>query len=240
MKTDELVTMLATGAAPVAPEAAHRSYATSLGWGALAATLLMAIFLGVRRDLAQAILLPMFWVKLAYVAALAAAALVATVRLSVPGGRLGRMGTALLTPVVAMWLLAAIVLLEAPPGEREALFFGRTWRTCPVARRAALRAGVRRRGLGDEAARAHPAAPCGRRGRIRVGRHRRGDLRPALPRAGRAVPRVLVPAGHHDPDDCRRAARPAAAALVSAARCGERYSMPAAPRERVLHTVIVG
>jgi hypothetical protein len=131
MKTDELVAMLATGAAAVEPGATSRRYATALGWGAFGATLLMAIVLGVRPDLAEAARLPMFWMKLAFPACLAAGALYAATRLSRPGVQLGRVGAALAAPVLAMWLLAALALLGAA-GEREALIFGGTWNACPL------------------------------------------------------------------------------------------------------------
>jgi len=131
MKTDELVAMLAAGAAPVEPGATSRRYATALGWGALGATLLMAIVLGVRPDLADAARLPMFWMKLAFPACLAAGALIAATRLSRPGVQLGRVSAALAAPVLAMWLLAAFVLATAA-GEREALIFGDTWNECPL------------------------------------------------------------------------------------------------------------
>jgi hypothetical protein len=132
MKTDDLVSMLATGAGPVEAHAAARRYALAIGWGALGATLLMAIMLGVRHDLSRAIELPMFWVKLGYVLSLAVAGVRAAARLSVPGARLGRLRGALAVPVVAMWALGAVVLLGAPPAERAHLFYGDTWDTCPI------------------------------------------------------------------------------------------------------------
>jgi hypothetical protein len=131
MKTEELVTMLAKGAAAVDTDSGERRYATAIGWGALGATLLMAILLGVRHDLAQAILLPMFWVKLAYAGCLALASVLAATRLSLPGTRLGALPVALAAPMLAMWALAAVVLLRANPAQRESLFFGATWTTCP-------------------------------------------------------------------------------------------------------------
>src|SRR3990170_3013431 len=106
MKTDELISMLASGAEAVEPNALRRRYATALGWGAFGATLLMAILLGVRPDLSEAAWLPMFWVKLAFPAALLAAALLAAARLSRPGVRLGRVAVAIAAPVLAMWLIA--------------------------------------------------------------------------------------------------------------------------------------
>jgi hypothetical protein len=132
MRTDDLVTMLAAGAGPVEPGATARRYATGLGWGAFGATLLMAIVLGVRPDLDEAIWLPMFWVKLAFPACLSAGALYAAARLSRPGVRLGRVPAALAAPVLAMWLLAAFALLNAAAGEREELIFGGTWNACPL------------------------------------------------------------------------------------------------------------
>jgi len=130
MKTDELVTLLATSAEAVEPDASSRRYATALGWGAFGATLLMAIMLGVRSDIDAAARLPMFWLKLAFPASVAVASLVAASRLSRPGARLGRVPAALIAPVLAVWLLTAYVLVAAPPAERAELIIGRTWQYC--------------------------------------------------------------------------------------------------------------
>src|SRR5262245_3122296 len=102
MKTDELIAVLAGCADAVEPGVLQRRYTTALGWGAFGATLLMALWLGVRADLAEAVRLPMFWVKLAFPAMLLAAALLAVLRLSRPGARLGRVPLALAAPVLAM------------------------------------------------------------------------------------------------------------------------------------------
>jgi hypothetical protein len=107
MKTDELITMLASGAEAVEPHALQRRFMIALGWGAFGATLLMAIMLGARPDLSEA------------------------VRLSRPGVRLGRVPAALAAPVLAMWVLAVVVLLSAAPAERVQLVFGDTWASCP-------------------------------------------------------------------------------------------------------------
>lgn len=131
MKTDDLVTLLATGAAAVDPNAAARRFATAIGWGAFGALLLMAILLGVRPDLADAVRLPMFWVKLAFAGSLAAASLLAAMRLSRPGMRLAWVPGMLAVPLLAMWALAAVVLARADPALRVQLFFGETWTSCP-------------------------------------------------------------------------------------------------------------
>jgi hypothetical protein len=132
MKTDDLVTMLAAGAEPVESGVTARRYALALGWGALGATLLMATLLGVRADLAEAVRLPMFWIKLGFPVCLAVAALYVATRLARPGVRLGRVPAALAAPVIVIWLMAAYALLVAAPDERLALLLGQTWAVCPA------------------------------------------------------------------------------------------------------------
>jgi hypothetical protein len=132
MRTDDLVAMLATGADPVEPNAVARRYAAGIGGGALGAALLMALLLQVRSDLGAAVLLPMFWVKIAFVGCLAAGSLLAVLRLSRPGLRLAWVPGALAAPVLAMWLLAAAVLMRADPPRRAQLFLGDTWASCPL------------------------------------------------------------------------------------------------------------
>ena len=131
MRTDDLVTMLATGAGAVKPNVSARRYATAIGWGALGAALLMATLLGMRHDLGAAVMLPMFWVKVAFAACLTASSLLAVLRLSRPGVQLAWVPSALAMPVLAMWILAASVLLRADPAQRAPLFFGETWTSCP-------------------------------------------------------------------------------------------------------------
>jgi hypothetical protein len=131
MKTDELVDFLAAGAIPVQALGPRPRFALALGWGACGATLLMAIMLGVRPDLAAAALLPMFWAKLVYAGALAAGSLVAAMRLSRPGAALGRAPAALAAVVIAMGSLAAATLARAEASQWPALLLGQTWRSCP-------------------------------------------------------------------------------------------------------------
>ena len=131
MKTDELITMLATGAAPVEPDAGVRRVAMALGWGLFGATLLMALFLGVRADLAQALQLPMFWAKLGVPAAAALAALQLARRLGLPGTGPGRAPLLLSALLLLAWAGAAAVLMAAAPEARAPLILGATWKTCP-------------------------------------------------------------------------------------------------------------
>lgn len=132
MKTDELVTLLATQAGAVEPKAATQRFSTALGWGLFGAALAMAVTLGVRPDLRAAALLPMFWFKLAFPAAVAVVALYGALRLSRPGMRLGRLPHLFAALLASLWLMAAVALLQAEPAQRASLIFGQTWKECPI------------------------------------------------------------------------------------------------------------
>ncbi len=132
MKTDELITMLASGADAVDPLALRRRYALALGWSLAGTTVLMLTLLGARPDIAEAAHLMMFWMKLAFPAALLFGAMFATVRLSRPGARLGLVPLVIAAPVFAVWLFSAIVLLNAAPEDQHQLIFGNTWASCPL------------------------------------------------------------------------------------------------------------
>jgi hypothetical protein len=131
MKTDELVSLLAAGTAPVPAHAVGRRFAVALGWGVPGAALIMAITFGVRSDLAQASGDLLFWMKLVFAGGLALAGFIATERLGRPGMRLGGIWAGLAAPVLAIWLVAAAVLVTADPAQRTGLIFGSTWKTCP-------------------------------------------------------------------------------------------------------------
>lgn len=132
MKTDELIGLLATGVEVVEPRTAARRFAIAIGGGVLGSATLMLYMIRLRPDLAEAVFQPMFWLKTGFVASVLAAALFAAARLSRPGARLGRLPGALAAPVALMWAIAAYVLLAADASQRPALFFGATWRVCPL------------------------------------------------------------------------------------------------------------
>lgn len=131
MKTDDLISMLASDAGAVAPRVWQPRYALALGAGLIGAGLLMVLLLGVRPDLVEALQLPMFWVKIAFPAALAVGALLATVRLSRPGIAIGHVSSMIVAPVLVIWVLAAWALLSAP-ADRATLIWGETWSACLV------------------------------------------------------------------------------------------------------------
>jgi len=131
MRTEDLIAGLARGAGAVESHAVARRYAAAIGWGAFGATLLMALLLRVRADIAQAVWLPMFWVKLGFAAVLFAIALALAARLARAAKPLGHLPLALALPVLVVWTMAAAELVAAPPGQRLPLVLGQTWERCP-------------------------------------------------------------------------------------------------------------
>ncbi|MEO5660387.1 MAG: DUF1109 domain-containing protein [Polaromonas sp.] len=131
MKTDELVSLLSAGATPVDRTTVARRFGLALVWGILGATLLMVVTYGVRPDIGQAALTPIFWMKLALAASLAAAGVFSVERLSRPGMRLGGVWAGLAVPVLVIWWMGMDAFVSAAPAQRHALVFGSTWRTCP-------------------------------------------------------------------------------------------------------------
>ncbi len=132
MKTDQLITLLANGVSVVDGRQARWHSAMMLGCGALGTVLLMVMWLGVRRDLADAALLPMFWAKLAFAATLLVGAYTVALRLSRPDMRVGHAPLALAVPVLMIWLLAAVALMTAAPESRSNLLLGVSWQVCPI------------------------------------------------------------------------------------------------------------
>ncbi len=129
MRTDDWIDALARSPQPPASSIGAR-YAIAIGASFAGALLLMAVLLGVRHDLAQAVAAPMFWVKLAFGGAVAAFALPASVRLGRPGARVGALGWGIAAPFAVLVVLGALVLASTEPSARAAMVLGRTWRTC--------------------------------------------------------------------------------------------------------------
>jgi len=132
MKTDDLVSLLATDLRPVAANASLHRFSAAMAVGGLVAALAMATGFGVRADLAVLALTPMFWVKLAFPGVLAAAALVIAMRLSLPGRLLGGAWVGIAVPVLLVWAMGLAALLNAPAAEREGLLLGASWRSCSL------------------------------------------------------------------------------------------------------------
>jgi hypothetical protein len=134
MKTDDLIAMLASGpdVAAAPPPGTHWRTAAILGAGLLASVALMAMLLGMRPNLEQLALLPDFWIKVGFVISLCLAAWHVSRRLCLPGAATRALPLLLAMPLLLMWTLGAIIVQEAPPEQRAELFWGTTWRSCPL------------------------------------------------------------------------------------------------------------
>lgn len=132
MKTDELVSMLATGAGAVDRGAPLRRSAVALGSGAIVAALAMLLWLDVNPALGDAVRTPMFWVRAAFCGLLVGGGIHAVARMSRPGARLDGVPALLAAPILALWILAGAVLLAASPEDRAGLVLGTSWAECSV------------------------------------------------------------------------------------------------------------
>jgi hypothetical protein len=131
MKTVELIDLLAHGAGPVERHAVQKRFATAIAAGGAGALALMLAIFGVNPHLRDLISMPVFWVKIAFAAAVTAGALCNATRLAQPGVPVRHSRWLIAIPVVGLWLLAVSALAAAEPESRAALLIGHTWRTCP-------------------------------------------------------------------------------------------------------------
>ncbi|MEB0055705.1 MULTISPECIES: DUF1109 domain-containing protein [unclassified Variovorax] len=132
MKTDDLVTMLANGVAPVPRHAASRRMTWAVAVGLPLSLLILFAEYGLRRDLVEVMFWPMFWFKLLFPACIAVAGFVMLQRLARPGVPVRNAWWAALLPAVGVWLLAIVAWLGAPADARMPMLMGQTWKTCAL------------------------------------------------------------------------------------------------------------
>ncbi len=130
MKTDQLIDLLASDAAPVPRLAAARRMSLALLLGLPMAIAIVALEYGFRSDLAQVAAVPMFWVKLGLPLVVAVAGFAACTRLGRPGMRAGYTVAGFALPLLAVWGIGLSVWLGAPAADRSGLLWGQTWRSC--------------------------------------------------------------------------------------------------------------
>ncbi len=132
MKTDDLVSMLATGVAPAPRRAATHRLALALAVGLPLSLALMRVDYGLRRDLLEVMFWPMFWVKGLFSACVALAGFVMLQRLARPGVRVRQAWLGVALPVALVWVLAVIAWSRAPADARMPMLMGQTWKTCAL------------------------------------------------------------------------------------------------------------
>lgn len=130
MKTDELIALLGADVTPVPRQATTRRLGLALAVSLPISVALLMVEFGPRRDLVEAMFWPMFWVKVLFPFAIAAAGFVLVHRLARPGVRGGLAWPAVVAPVLLIWALAGFDWRMAVPADRSAMFWGETWRSC--------------------------------------------------------------------------------------------------------------
>ncbi|MBX4867273.1 MULTISPECIES: NrsF family protein [Rhizobium] len=130
-KTDDIIERLASDLKPVPRNALWRRFALGIAPALGLSLLLMLIILGPRVDMPGVLTLPVFWIKSAYNALIAAAAFAAVFRLARPDGFEGHFFGLLALIFAAMAAVAATQLLMAPIESYQLLIFGSSALHCP-------------------------------------------------------------------------------------------------------------
>jgi hypothetical protein len=131
MKTEDLVSLLSTGAEAVDLRLPSRRWLLALAGGAVIAFLLTAGLLKLNPTFWHETSKPMFWVRECYCAVLGVLGFVTVARLARPGLRLGLAPVGIPVAVIAMWVLAVVTLVAASPQNRARLILGHTAVVCP-------------------------------------------------------------------------------------------------------------
>ena len=124
MKTDVLISMLASGPIAVDPSTTMRRIGAAAAGGLAIAAVVMLAALGPRADIASAVSMPMFWLKFAVPLCLAIAFLIASTRLARPGGRAKGAWITVMAVLVVLWTAASIDVAAAPAGQRASMVEG--------------------------------------------------------------------------------------------------------------------
>src|ERR1700678_4391996 len=123
MKTEDLVSLLSTGAEAVDLRVPSRRWLLALAGGALIAFLFTVGLLKLNPALWHEASKPTFWVREIYCALLGVLGFVTVVRLARPGLRLGLAPMGIPVAVIAMWVLPVVTLVAASPQNRAPLIF---------------------------------------------------------------------------------------------------------------------
>lgn len=130
-QTDDFIDSLVGDLKPVPQNTLGRRFMAGILPALIVSLLLMLAILGLRIDMATALMLPMFWVKSAYNALIALAAFVALFQLARPDGSRGRLFLSLAAIVLVMAAAAGMQLMMAPPETHAEMIMGHSAISCP-------------------------------------------------------------------------------------------------------------
>ncbi|WP_439815868.1 NrsF family protein [Zavarzinia sp. CC-PAN008] len=131
MRTEDLIDRLATGLAPIPALAVERRLALGMAMGGAASILAIVALYGLRADLAQAVTVPSFWLKVLYSLALCLSAGLLMRVLARPDATPGWLPWLPLAPVALMAVLAVLELAASPRADWPRLALGHSWTACP-------------------------------------------------------------------------------------------------------------
>jgi hypothetical protein len=132
VKTEDLIEVLASDAAPSPGQTVSRTLILGLALGAAVSIAVMVLWFGVRPDLMDAMRTGPFWMKFAYALSVAALGFGLIDRLARPGGDGGVFGPLLLAPLAVMTVLAMYQLTGAPEEQRMKLVLGSMYEICTL------------------------------------------------------------------------------------------------------------
>lgn len=132
MKTDELVAALSTNVEPVNHKRVNRSVGIALAVGTVIALGITLLGLGIRTDLTSPRAAIFLLLKIAFALATVGVASVYLSRLVRPGGERRISLSLAAVPLVAIILLAAISLGQAPSSHWDRMMMGDEWLECLI------------------------------------------------------------------------------------------------------------
>jgi hypothetical protein len=131
-KTDDIIDSLVGDLKPVPRHALEKRFAIGILPALAVSLVLMLAVLGPRIDMAEALMLPVFWIKSAYNALLAIAALLTAYHLARPDGSRGRFFQVAAAIVATMAVIAMIQLMVSPVETYRKLIIGSSALHCPL------------------------------------------------------------------------------------------------------------
>jgi hypothetical protein len=131
-KTDDVIDSLVGELKPVPRHALARRFVAGVLPALAVSLVLMLAILGLRIDMAEALMLPVFWIKSAYNALLAIAAFLAAYHLARPDGSRGRFFQVAAAIVAIMTVVAVSQLMMSPAETYRSLIIGSSALHCPL------------------------------------------------------------------------------------------------------------
>lgn len=131
-KTDDIIDSLVKDLEPVSPHALERRLLLGVLPALAVSLVIMLAIVGLRVDMGEALMLPVFWIKSAYNALLAITAFLAVYHLARPDGSQGRFFPAAAVIVGAMAVVAGIQLMMSPVETYPVLILGSSALHCPL------------------------------------------------------------------------------------------------------------